>query len=149
MRKILFLDIDGVLNCITTTQRYRSSSMYGIDPEKVALLNQVLERTGAKVVISSTWRLLTPELELTTYLRNQGFRGEIVGMTPDDERTGFRGNEIKRWLEADGKTGLYAVVDDSSDFYPDQPRVRTTWKEGLMPEHVEELVQLLTIEAPL
>lgn len=51
LMKLLFLDIDGV---ITT-----HNSNYCLDPEKMELLGQILGRTGALIVISSSWRQTT------------------------------------------------------------------------------------------
>jgi hypothetical protein len=53
--KVVFLDIDGVLNC-TKTKNPRKFP-YVVDPKLLARLNRLLERTAAKVVLSSSWRL--------------------------------------------------------------------------------------------
>lgn len=50
--KIIFLDVDGEL----TYMNYKNSSTANIDVEKVKLLRQICDVTGAKVVISSSWR---------------------------------------------------------------------------------------------
>ena len=51
--KIIFLDVDGEL----TYSNYRNSETENIDPEKVSLVKEICDRTGAKVVISSSWRM--------------------------------------------------------------------------------------------
>lgn len=48
MRKIIFLDFDGV---ITTM-----ASRYALDRYKCDLLQQVIDQTGAEIVVSSSWR---------------------------------------------------------------------------------------------
>ena len=53
MSKIIFLDFDGV---ITTLK-----SKWTIDNEKVKLVKQICDATGAKIVISSSWRRCTLE----------------------------------------------------------------------------------------
>jgi hypothetical protein len=50
--KVIFLDIDGVLNCWATTERWRG--YIGIDPKLAQRFAELV--TGAKVVLSSTWR---------------------------------------------------------------------------------------------
>ena len=52
--KIIFLDIDGVLNVIP-----QGRDEYGaiFHPEFVANLKHIIDKTGAKLVISSTWRM--------------------------------------------------------------------------------------------
>ena len=60
--KVIFLDIDGVMN--STEEMIALYNQYGssIDntlpsPAKCKLLKQLVEETGAKVVLSSSWRL--------------------------------------------------------------------------------------------
>ena len=53
--KILFLDFDGVLN----SEKYvKNSNEFGvvIDPERMILLKQIIDSTGAKIVLTSSWR---------------------------------------------------------------------------------------------
>lgn len=52
--KIIFLDIDGVLNCKFTKKEIFWFAF--VSPQKIELLKQLIERSGAKVVLSSTWR---------------------------------------------------------------------------------------------
>jgi hypothetical protein len=52
--KIIFLDIDGVLNCDNTRNPRRFP--YVIDPRLLARLKRLLKATHAKVVLSSSWR---------------------------------------------------------------------------------------------
>lgn len=52
--KVLFLDIDGVLNCHDA----RPNGYCGIHPGKVRLLDQIVERTGCRIVLASAWRYL-------------------------------------------------------------------------------------------
>jgi hypothetical protein len=54
MKVIVFLDIDGVLNCKKTPNPRKLP--YIIDPKLLKRFEGLLERTGAKVVLSSTWR---------------------------------------------------------------------------------------------
>lgn len=155
---ILFLDIDGVLNACgnpewdptdeRTEERYRG--FIGICPKRVALLNEVIERTGAVIVLSSTWRLMDTLENTLAYMRQQGFKGEMIDKTPAGSRLsgrGFRGDEVNEWLEDNAaKHGEihHAIVDDDGDFHKDQPLIQTRTGKGLTREHVEALVQALT-----
>lgn len=51
--RVIFLDIDGVL----TTCSYHNPDTNHINPEKVQVLRQIVERTGAKIVLTSTWKM--------------------------------------------------------------------------------------------
>jgi hypothetical protein len=52
--KVVFLDIGGVLNCKAT--RNPRKLPYVVDAKLLKRFHRLLERTGAKVVLSSTWR---------------------------------------------------------------------------------------------
>lgn len=51
MSKVLFLDVDGVLN------NYRTGGIFTVTKSKLRLLQQIVDRTGCKIILSSTWRL--------------------------------------------------------------------------------------------
>jgi hypothetical protein len=52
--KVIFLDIDGVLNCKKTANPRKLP--YVVDLRLLARLRRLLGRSGAKVVLTSTWR---------------------------------------------------------------------------------------------
>ena len=52
--KVIFLDIDGVLN--TPSSESRCGEYIGIDDDKVERLKQIVEKTKAKIVLISTWK---------------------------------------------------------------------------------------------
>jgi hypothetical protein len=52
--KIIFLDIDGVLNCEKTPNSRKFP--YVVDKKLLLRVNGLVERTRAKVVLSSSWR---------------------------------------------------------------------------------------------
>lgn len=92
---LIFLDFDGVLNSVPFMERLQErlqaegkplATRYTIDPVAVELLNGLIEETGAKVVVSSSWRKLFDVPELQAILVEQGFRGNIVDVTPDLSR---------------------------------------------------------------
>lgn len=79
--KIIFLDCDGEL----TYSNYRNEDTADIDIEKVKLLKEICDNTGAKVVISSSWRgseTYTPRIYyiLLNILKTNDI--EVLGDTP-------------------------------------------------------------------
>ena len=52
--KIIFLDVDAVLNCATTKERVRD--LLFVEDRKVQLLKELVDETGATIILSSTWR---------------------------------------------------------------------------------------------
>lgn len=116
---IVFLDIDGVLNN-NSTDEYAPTGCIGIMDEKVELLRQLIDRTGAKVVLSSDWRLEKDKntkdyVYLTNKLNNYNIK--IYDVTPDIKWS-KRGYEILEWLNVHKVDGWVVFDDiDFSDFY--------------------------------
>lgn len=113
--KVVFLDIDGVLNRHRFNGLSQSSS---IEPECVGHLNRLLVETGAAVVLSSAWRYMLIRGAMTVdgfdyLLRTHGvIAGRLVSWTCSDEDEKDRGWQIHRWRNRIGHTGKYVVIDD-------------------------------------
>lgn len=126
--KVLFLDVDGVLNKAPDYQvRIEGQrSCLLINQRLVSRLKKVLKDTGAKVVLSSTWRILHGGRE---FVESCG----IPIMDETDNGGGKRGDQIQRWLDAHPEVETYAIVDDDSDMRDEQlPRlVLTEFATGL------------------
>ena len=151
--KIIFLDIDGVLNCeqgyedgfciytqITnpTSTKKTYQSFY---PPAKEYLNKLIKETGAKIVVSSTWRISGIKW-LQDVWRMEEMEGEIIDITPKLHlHTGYsvvRGQEIRDWLRGKGywtidydkelqrtysdKSGIenYIIIDDDQDMLYEQ-----------------------------
>lgn len=139
--KILFLDIDGVLNSAKTFEdKHRHEA---IDTAMVERINSVVNATGCQIVISSTWRVLWDLNELRHILEAHGLRDVVVGATPD---MGRRDVEILAWLEEHSEVQQFAVVDDDAhDLTKVSHRlVQTSFLTGILDEHVDQLVELLS-----
>ncbi len=137
--KVLFLDIDGVVNCITTAQRHRGT--IGIDPYMALLVDRIVQATGAKIVLSSTWRLWESSRQ---EVRRQV--GEFIDVTPEIGGA-IRGQEIAEWLKGHPEVMRYAILDDDSDMLPDQPFFKTSWAVGLTQEIADQVIQYLNTSA--
>ncbi len=109
MRRVIFLDIDGVLAPIHRWDRYG-----GLDSACIQVLNEIVARGGADVVISSTWRYGKTAAELQLLLESQGFTGCVLDTTPTGTRGADRGEEIAAWLAEHAVSG-YVIIDDHVD----------------------------------
>jgi hypothetical protein len=167
MRKLIFLDIDGVLNShqwwherpkIPSDVLMRNPSVdedHNLDPVNMERLNRLVRETGAQVVISSTWRITRSLLQLREVLHRNGFIGQIVGTTPrihSKTKGGIymatiRGHEIQKWLEThcQHQELSFVILDDDVDADPFRDRlVRTDLRTGgLQDHHVEAAIQKL------
>jgi len=76
MMKVIFLDIDGVLNC--SSEGPVIGSVLDICPKRLDMLKQIVEQTGAVIVVSSTWRFCKMD-RLTEVLESVGL--EVFGST--------------------------------------------------------------------
>ncbi len=151
--KIIFLDFDGVLNSgpfIWSADKDDGRTIGHIDPKAVQLLNNLIKTTGAKVVVSSAWRILHTDEELQGFLNHHGFIGEIIGSTPRhttlaDGSYGVRGDQIQEWLTmCDKEVESFVIFDDDSDMsHLKHKFVQTKFMIGLTEEHIEAAIEIL------
>lgn len=144
--KIIFLDIDGVLNRSTSPMAGR---YFPCEPENVACLNRLLAVTGAGLVITSDWRRLMSWDTLCAVLTRRGVCGDFVGKTPSLDRDGpfgrrpVRGHEVDAWIREERFEGEFVILDDRGDLEPHGHRlVRTLPEFGLVEADVERAVGL-------
>lgn len=151
--KCVFLDIDGVCNNSTVIMTAGHSDV--VSREMVERVNRICESTGAVVVISSSWRLMMPLCDLRKFLRDNGARFNVVGITPHigtvrtwrndavSYRSARRGDEIQQWLDENEEAESFVILDDDSDMEPFMDRlVKTTFTTGLQDEHVEKALEM-------
>src|SRR4029079_3793405 len=85
--KVIFLDIDGVLNHNRMSHHRDPTSIeplpIPIAPACMAQLNRLITETAAKIVISSSWRLVVRWQDLGPALIRHGLVGEVIDETPD------------------------------------------------------------------
>ena len=151
--KIIFLDIDGVLNCENAYKNGeceytewvwedgRKDHYQRFCVRSKDLLNKLIDETGAKIVISSSWRHSGIEFMQKVW-EFEKMHGEIIAITPSLRTSGIhipRGMEINYYLENDlkfrhinwskgkqqeymDKSGVenYIIIDDDSDMLYNQ-----------------------------
>ena len=147
MKRIIFLDIDMVLNDTAFLRAaYDGAIMLArdvgdaklIDPVRVERLNRIIAETGAEVVISSSWRIQHPHPGVANLLAERGFVGTVIGETPGNES---RSAAIRSAIDRH-KPGRWVVIDDI-------PMGKTFGghfvhvKDGLEDRHVERAIERL------
>jgi hypothetical protein len=123
---VIFLDIDGVLNVIS--QGYDN---YGsiFHQHLVDNLKTIIDKTGAYIVISSSWR--TDGLDKLRLLwKSRNYPGQIISTTPlsyfnEDLESNpnieiCRGHEIQYWLKNHPEVTNYVILDDDNDILESQ-----------------------------
>ena len=160
MRKIIFLDIDGVLSPRWWNSGKQSDN-YGclFDAKAVANLAKIVEETDAEIVISSSWKDMGL-VELQNMWRDRDLPGKIVDITPDymsdelllkEDSSNMdylyeRGSEIQGWLLLHGDdVGRYVIIDDMDDILPEQQShfLQTDPEFGITNDDVKKVVHLL------
>jgi len=164
--KIIFLDIDGVLN----STRFFEGPEFGygpgaglefgasqIDPQAVEQLNNLIASTGAKVVLSTSWRHIWDKSEIARMLKQKGFQHphSIIDITPSSMKP--RGDEIEEWLDLEderrriepGRSDIsFVIIDDSDEFHSSDLRerfVQTDPNVGLSDEDVSRAMSILGV----
>jgi hypothetical protein len=169
--KIIFLDVDGVLNHI-------KPGCLGEDfhPDNVAIANAIIKESGAKICVSSDWRMHD---DIDDILHDGGIVGDIIGVTcrayySIDGLSICRGHEIDFWLKHDHECKLatpkhyakwpdnfetpesFVILDDTKLYLGSAPTeflpmpnhitdrlVQITGRMGLQPEHVQLALDVL------
>lgn len=164
MRKVVFLDIDGVLNTkwwYTQMDRNTPKDKYGyaFDPNAVSNLKKIIDETGADIVISSSWKSFGIS-ELEDMWQDRGLPGKLIGITPNTvsdemllsadldnmELFSIRGTEIKEWLTKHGKhVSHYAIIDDMDNMLTEQRLhfVKTDPEIGITVDDAEKAIMIL------
>jgi len=153
--KVIFLDNDGVI-CLANNwgSRHKKQKKWGrmklsmrgseipleyrfdnFDRKAVKVLNEILEETGAEIIVSSDWRLHATLEELGDYYESQGIIKRPIGVTeifhftnwkdegfvPDhgdfpwsrtEDKEQERYFEIARWLGKNPSVAHWVAIDD-------------------------------------
>lgn len=151
--KVIFLDVDGVLNTHKTTRRLDCCNEFTfVDTRKVLRLRDIVKRTGAKLVLSSTWRF--GAMSGAFFLEREALR-ELVAefhrlrcplwfdVTPYLPRA-KRWQEINAWLITHD-TDDFIILDDVGDELKpfDDKLILTNPHEGLTKERAELAISML------
>jgi len=114
MRKLLFLDVDGVLNIMSSsyyTNSYENLGNDSIEPHLMARLEFILDRVkDLDIVLSSSWDIK----KFTKVLKQNRFKylHRLIGKTCNNKE--HRGNQILDWIEKD-PVKHYVVLEDEVD----------------------------------
>ena len=167
--KVIFLDIDGVLNSEEYAQRWHKEHLEQIgqhiwaDKKAVDRLIGLIQKSGCYIILSSSWRrynLHDTILALSEYPSLERILPYLIGITPHRWSYGCRGDEIKRLMDDwEGwiKTGLvsekckddridnYVILDDDNDMLDEQKEhfIHVDWVVGLQDSDVEKCLKIL------
>lgn len=153
--KVIFLDIDGVLNSAQYRAEIANKRLTmpeierEIDRKPLSILKNIINETGARIVVTSSMRKTTQFKDFKEYVSHEGIR--IHDVTLDFGDAGMhRGEEIREWIQKhEEELEEYVILDDDTfkDFGEDlmahlvQPSMWTT--RGLEQTHANQAIKLL------
>lgn len=119
MRRIIFLDFDGVLNTeyyqgLLQFQGKQWQDQHGafFDPRAVQQLKRVIDATGADIVVESSWKYLGLEA-MQELWRVRNLPGKVIDITPSLTDNASKGEEIAAWLSEHATPDTrYVIIDD-------------------------------------
>lgn len=152
--KVIFLDVDGVLNSREYDGRRNWNELTNIDETRLPLIKEIVDSTGAKIVLSSTWRQHwdrdSTRCDTAAQYINETFAKfglSVYDKTPDLGNSS-RSEEIKKWLQDTNENiESFVIIDDcvfgwgelSDRFVRTEPQFRL----GIEKEHVEQAIAIL------
>ena len=175
MAKYIFLDFDGVLNTENYQKELKQSGSiatdrYGFlfDPAAVANLKTIIDVTGAKVCVTSSWAIEIGAKRLPEFWKARQMPGTLAGTTAGipvamdaffdmedfdpykllEGGVGARGSEIKAYLEKKGAVcSPYVILDDTADFCKEQQShfIQVNPQTGITEEDVNKAIKILSL----
>lgn len=145
--KYILLDFDGVLTSDAFTRQcvleHRRENLFGVDwfaPSCVEALRHIVDNTGAKIVVSSSWRDLGEYRLYKLWEHNQmpGVLDELSPTTP--EYILMKEEAMKHWISTHEKDSFIVLDDDNLDI---PNLVKTNPQVGLSREDAEKAILLL------
>lgn len=116
-KKIIFLDVDGVLHSVRVT---RQEQLF--NPQKMALLRKMIANTDAQIVLSSAWRRTPPTLRMCYQMLHRHGIDAPIDITPDYGLCAKRSSEILYWVDK-FQPATWVAIDDL-DLHAGEPRMR-------------------------
>ena len=153
--KVIFLDVDGVLNSQQLFEKCEDDQLISVDEDNIKNLKTIVDATGAKIVLSSSWRYGWAEHSdavqdwcqiLVDILAKYDLK--IIDKT-EYLSSGRREDEIKDWLDkCEEKIEGFVILDDGAYEWHrhgfDKHLVKTDFcTGGLREEDADKAIKIL------
>ena len=160
--KVIFLDVDGALNSEDDLMVYREKNnikgciFYAeVEDRPLKLLKELVEKSGAKIVVSSSWRIGCKRsgresifgigLYKKLVERLKDYEMDVYDITPSLSGK-QRGDEIREWLQTcESDIENFVILDDDADMceFTETNLVQTTYDHGLTEDIITKALQVL------
>lgn len=142
--KVIFLDVDGVLNN-SNTKALTPGGWMGVSKTLVKRLQRVAAATNAKVVLTSTWKD-ADKLELDYLYKKLNFC-KPIDFTIEKGSTFYRGGSIADYIKTHQDIEQFVILDDHLFDFEEQNLldhfVLTNQRIGLTEENTEQAIRIL------
>ena len=153
MNNIIFLDIDGVLNCKYTKELVPNTKIIGIDNDKIKRLKKIVNNTNSNIILISSWKFDWDKYsnrkiqnQFGDYLDNKLFKYDLMIEDKTIDESYNRGKGIIRYLNGH-IVNNYIILDDSifNDYNKELMAhlIQTKFEIGLSDEDVEKAIKIL------
>lgn len=164
MKKIIFLDFDGVLNTgyyqgLLKYQGQPWQDEYGafFDPNAVKQLKRIIDATGAEIVVESSWKYLGLDA-MKELWKVRNLPGKIIDITPSSVSDDYllnadldsmhlcKGMEIAFWISEYGSQDTrYVIIDDECVVLDSQAPyfIKTDSHKGLTNDQADKAIYIL------
>jgi len=116
-KTVIFLDFDGVMDTgyydsILEKNGMPNCNRFGaiFDPCCISNLRYIIDKTGADIVISSSWKEDMAFSEILEMWAVRNLPGKVIDVTPTISN--HRGDEIDAWLSKHRVYRDYVIIDD-------------------------------------
>ncbi|MDI9337655.1 MAG: HAD domain-containing protein [Alphaproteobacteria bacterium] len=144
--KIIFLDIDGVLvplgSSHNSLDQWYDDSAYPFNVDCVIVLNEILEKTRAEIVLISTWQFMY-DLETLQDI----FKFNRVESLPIDSTKDYGNDKIEEVLNyiRDNDIENYVVLDDKDLSKLGTHFIQIDGTTGLTEDYIDAILNILKI----
>lgn len=154
-KNFIFLDVDGVLNAPSIMER-TPSGYIGIYPPKVKLLAEIIQKTNAKIILTSSWRICWPDGIKTQPDADGQYLVDALAkenLEISDFVVSFRnrGTAIREYVQEHEHDHWVVLDDESFDFAESgilDHLCKTDYRSGLDEDDVKTAIQILTTDMP-
>ena len=140
--KVIFLDVDGVLNSAQDGYSIRLKT-----DSHLKLLQYIVKETGAKIVLSSSWRIGFTPASKNLMARFKEYGLELMDCTPELS-SACRGDEIRKWLnDKEYTVERFVILDDEANMaeFAEKNLVQTDTNAGLQKADVVRCIRWLNV----
>lgn len=142
MERIIFLDIDGVLNSAQSVEQFETFDRFC--PIAVQNLERILSETKALIVLSSAWRCDDSKRFPDVLVDNGVISAKTQYLAQTPYIMGQRALEIKTWMEANNFSGKFVILDDTHVPGFSENLCKIDSLVGLSEKDADKAIQILT-----